>query len=392
MTPDRRISIRGMGILSALGTGRAATTERIRRREDGLGPLELFPHGGAGDYPVCAIPEFPADLDHRCDEMAMVAIREALDAAGIGAAELEDCALVLGNTSVDLLEQEGRSRACFAQGIPYTLGPGGILGRMAERIALRVGVRGPVLAYNTSCSSSANAICQGMRLLQTERARRVLAVGVDSLTATSYYGFAALALLDPEGCRPFDRDRRGIQMGEGAAAMLLERASSGDHEDPVLRSAVNGFDGHHPTASCPDGSAGARAMRSALQRAGVEPNRIVGIKAHGTGSTNNDLAEARALELTFGDSIPPFTSLKRYVGHTMGASGALELVVFVHCILQGFIPANPGYSENDPEFVASPLTEHLKTEGGLFLFNSFGFGGNCVSIVVEASGRGGSSA
>lgn len=390
MTPDRRIAIRGLGIVSALGAGKALTARRFRRREDGLGPLELFPHPGARDYPVCVIPEFPADLEHRCDELAMVAIREALDEAGIspGSAALRDCALLLGNTSIDLLEREEKARACFAQRIPYPptiFGIGGVLGQMTARLAHRVGLGGPVLSFNTSCSSSANAICQGMRLLQTERVRRVLAVGVDSLTATSYYGFAALALLDPEGCRPFDRHRCGIQMGEGAAAVLLEREAAGDRAAAVLRSAVNAFDDHHPTAACPEGSGAARAMQSALERAGVGPNRIEAIKAHGTGSANNDISEARALAQTFGDDIPPFTSLKRYVGHTMGASGALEFVAFVACVRDGFVPASLGYSSNDPAFAASPLADHLNTDGGLFLFNSFGFGGACVSLVLEAS-------
>ena len=391
MKPGTGIPIRGMGVISALGTGRPANVQSMRAKRDGLAPLTLFPHPGMEHVPACSVSEFPADRERRCDELAMVAIEEALEDAGLvlGSPELEECALLLGNTSVDLLEFESRSRLHLQRGTGFApfLRQGAILGTLADRLADRVGIGGPVLAYNTSCSASANALHQGMQLLWTGRVQRVLVVGVDSLTATSYYGFTALALLDPDGCRPFDRDRKGIQLGEGAAAVLLDRdvapRPSGTSQDSVLLAGVNVFDAHHPTASSPDGSAGAVAMQSALRRSGVETGRIVGVKSHGTGSSSNDLAEARALSRVFGEAVPPFTSLKRYVGHTMGASGILELVLFLGCIRDGFIPATLGFATNDPEFEAAPLEDHRTTDGGVFLFNSFGFGGSCVSLVLE---------
>jgi len=356
-------------------------------RRDGLGPVTLFPHPGFGAIPVCSIPEFPAGLEHRCDELAMVAIRQALEDAGIapGSRELEDCALVLGNTTADLLGQEEKARPYLAQktvDAPPTLGQGAMVGHLALRLADRVGIQGPVLAYSTACSASANALCQGMQLLRTGRVQRVLAVGVDSLTATSFYGFVALALLDPLGCRPFDRDRQGLQLGEGAAAVLIETDVVAG---TVLLAAAGTFDAYHPTTSPPDGSADAAAMQLALQRAGVEANQLAGIKTHGTGSPNNDLAEANGMSRLFGESIPPFTSVKRYFGHTLGASGILELVAFVSCVQHGFVPANLGYASRDPHFDATPLTEHLDTTGGFFLLNSFGFGGGRVSLVVQTS-------
>lgn len=392
MTPRPGIVIRGMGLISSLGAGKSRTVEAIRGKRDGLAPVPFFPHPASENAPVCSIRDFPPDLEHRCDELAMVAIEEALAEAGIapGSGELASCALLLGNTSVDLLEYECQFRRHVRDGSP---GPapldrhGAILGHLADRVAERAGVGGPVLAFNTGCSASACALYQGMQLLWTGRVERVLAVGVDSLTATSFYGFLALGLLAPDGCRPFDRDRLGIQLGEGAGAVLIERSSHNATEDsaqPMLLGGVNAFDAYHPTASCPDGSAGAAAIRSALERAGIEADRIEAVKAHGTGSTNNDLAEARAMSRVFGDRIPPFTSLKRYLGHTMGASGLVELVGFVSCIRDGFVPASLGYATNDPEFEAAPISEHRKTDGGAFLFNSFGLGGSCVSLVLRA--------
>ena len=126
-------------------------------------------------------------------------------------------------------------------------------------------------------------------------------------------------------------------------------------------------------------------MQAAIRRAGIQCEHIEGIKIHGAGSQNNDLAEGRALHLTFGTAIPPFVSLKRYFGHTMGACGVLELVAFISCIQAGFIPATLGYSLEDPDIKTGPITDHRVTSGGLFLLNYFGFGGSCVSLVVKAT-------
>ena len=223
MKPGTGIPIRGMGVVSALGTGTPRNVKSIRAKRDGLTPLTLFPHPGMEHVSACSIPEFPADRERRCDELALVAIVEALEDAGLapGSPELQECALLLGNTSVDLLEQETRSRL-EPSSLPI-IRQGAIVGNLADRLAARVGIGGPALAYNTGCSASANALHQGLQLLWTGRVERVLVVGVDSLTATSLYGFTALALLDPDGCRPFDRDRQGIQLGEGAAAVLIDR-------------------------------------------------------------------------------------------------------------------------------------------------------------------------
>lgn len=388
------IKIQGMGIVSSLGKGRSKTVEKIQLKKHGMSPLTIFPNQGIENIPVCQIPDFPANTTYRCDKMAMVAILEALEEAGLppSSKSLNECALVLGITTVDLLEWEDKFRNCLVSGVsdPSAMfGQGAVAGRVAIRLADKVGIKGPVLTYNTGCTSSASALYQGMQLLWTNKVKRVLAVGVDSLTATSLYGFASLALLDPDGCHPFDKNRKGLQMGEGAAAILIEKNDTAtitdDSVQPQLLSGISTCDTYHPTASSPDGSGGARAMEAAIQRAGIKCEDIEGIKIHGAGSQNNDLAEGRALHLTFGAKIPPFVSLKRYFGHTMGACGILEIVAFISCIHAGFIPATLGYSLKDPDIKAGPITDHRVTTGGFFLLNYFGFGGSCVSLVIRVN-------
>ncbi len=384
--PDK-IAIKGMGIVSALGNGKSENVDKLKHNSDKISPLTLFPN--REPIPVCQIEEIPADTINRNDEFALLAIGEALEDAGlsINSGSLSDAALLLGNTTVDALEWEHKIRADLADGDKtdsILFGQGSMAGTLSTRIAERIGLNGIILTYSTSCTSSANALVQGVQLLQSNRAERVLVVGTESLTSVSVRGFSSLSLLSSEGCFPFDKNRSGLLLGEGAAAILLEKTSSSDESDsPVVLSGFNSCDLSHPTASEESGIEGARAMESAIADAGIKAEMINAVKTHGTGSPNNDLAEGRALSRVFKDRVPPFVSLKRYFGHTLGASGIIEIVAFLSCIQKGFIPASNGFSELDPDINLKPLTENLEVGNGYFLFNSFGFGGNMVSIVIE---------
>ncbi|MBU2512621.1 hypothetical protein KJ966_14895 [bacterium] len=384
--PDK-IAVKGMGIISALGKGKTKNVEMLKQNSDRISPLTLFPNRES--IPVCQIEDIPADTVNRNDEFALLAIEEALEDAGlaVNTSILSNAALLLGNTTVDALEWEHKIRKDLANGNKHDsilFGQGSMAGTLSSRIAERIGLTGIVLTYSTSCTSSANALVQGVQLLQSNRAERVLVVGTESLTSVSVRGFSSLSLLDSKGCFPFDRNRSGLLLGEGAAAILLEKVSSNDDSvDPVILSGFNSCDLSHPTASEETGIEGARAMESAIADAGIKAEMIKAVKTHGTGSPNNDLAEGRALVRVFKDRVPPFVSLKRYFGHALGASGIIEIVAFLSCIQRGFIPASIGFSELDPDINLKPLSENLEVKNGCFLFNSFGFGGNMVSIVIE---------
>ncbi len=378
-----------MGIISALGRGKRENTAKMRAKADGISPLSIFPN--PEEIPVCQIADIPADTENRNDELAVIAIEEALADAGLEAntRSLADCALLLGNTTMDALDWEHKIRTARVENgdTSQLFGQGSMAGNLAVRVAHRFGINGIVLTYSTSCTSSANALYQGMQLLMTDRARRVLVVGTESLTFVSVRGFSSLSLLGSAGCHPFDKDRSGLLLGEGAAAVLLEKepipTPAVASKEPVLLSGFNGCDLSHPTSSAMDGSEGARAMEAAIGKAGIRAEDILAVKTHGTGSQNNDLAEGRALSRVFKDKVPPFVSLKRYFGHTLGASGALELVAFVDCLQNGFVPSSPGFTTLDPELNLAPLVNNHPSASGCYLFNSFGFGGNMVSLVVR---------
>ncbi len=386
-----------MGIVSALGTGLASHARQMRANTIGLGPVTLFPSQLETRVPVCEINSdiykglsvFPGEAEipnGRCRRLSLAAISEAVRRSGhqAGTSDFQKMGLFLGSISGDILEWENRARDGVRTGkkVPILLGPG--LGRMTSVLADHLKLQGPILSINTACTSSANALFQAIQSVRSGQTRTMLVVGADALNSMTYHGFASLMLLDPDGCRPFDKNRNGIQIGEGAAAIVIETGCRrDDSDDPEIIGFSSMSFPFHPTSSSEDGKECQAVMEAALADAALNPNEITAIKVHGTGSVNNDRGEGRAIARIFGSSPPPFTSLKRYFGHTMGAAGMVELAAFLSCIQHGFIPRNPGFESPDPDIGISPLTEHLCTRGGNFLLNYFGFGGSSVSFIVK---------
>jgi 3-oxoacyl-(acyl-carrier-protein) synthase len=389
------VRIAGMGVVSAAGVGRVAAAGTLAGDHPGPGRLDVFDTPLADRIAVSQVsdPLVPA-TERRNDRLALEAVRQALSEAGLapGAPELADAALIVGTISGDAFESEKRyRRELAARGrIPcVTVEP--TPGRMAERLAAALGIGGPVLTVCSACTSSANAALVAWQMLRAGRVPRAVVVGADVLTATLVHGFESLMLLDAAGCRPFDRERKGIQLGEAAGVVVLEPLSDPDGRDtrPLLLGGAARCDPYHMTASSPDGSGGAAVIEAACAAAGVAPTDIVAIKAHGTGTPDNDQAEGRALVRVWGDAIPPFTSLKRTLGHTMGAAGIVELATFAGCLEAGFVPRSHGFATPDPEIGAAPLTAPIPFRGGPILLNYFGFGGNSVSLVVRMTTPGG---
>lgn len=382
------VSITSMGIVSALGRGVDETVARIRDGRVGLGPLTSFVTPLGSRIAVSQVPHDIPSTMQRCDELALDAARQAFVQAGLGARDLADCALVMGSISGDSFESEKRYRRELTQvgrTSCVTVEPGP--GHMALRIADKLGIGGPVWTIGSACTSSANGVLFARNLLRTGRVRRALVIGADILSATLVHGFEALILLDHDGCRPFDRDRKGIQLGEAAGAILLEPTEHAELDAPRILGGAARCDPTHMTAGSPDGSAGETVMRAGLMNAGVTVRDLTAIKAHGTGTPDNDLTEGRALRRTFADAMPPFSSIKRFLGHTMGATGVTEIVAYLGCIKDGFIPANAGFDTVDPEIGLTPLLKTIAAPAnGTYLLNYFGFGGNSVSLVAQMGG------
>ncbi len=261
-------------------------------------------------------------------------------------------------------------------------------GSITEWVAQRLGIRHYQETISTACSSSANAILFGARMIVHGLLDVVVAGGVDALTKFTLNGFHSLMILDSEPCKPFDNDRKGLNLGEGAGYVVLVSdkvaASLARPAGCVLSGYANANDAFHQTASSPDGRGSWLAMKGALERGGLQPGDIDYINLHGTGTLNNDLAEGTAIRRLFDPAYPRMSSTKAFTGHTLGASGGIEAVFSVLAIRHGLVYPNLRFKTAMAELPFTPETKFLK---GLpvnhVLSNSFGFGGNCTSLIFS---------
>lgn len=396
MTPP--IYITGMGIISALGTGCDATLRALRSDRSGIGPMRHLPsihrHLPVGEVALTdrqmadALGIAPAMPFTRSALMGLMAAREALAGAGIDAAAQIPIAFVSGST-VGGME---RSEAYYLDFLESD--------RHSEYIGLHdIGATTTLMAHHlpgvtytasvsTACSSAANALVHAARLIEAGVADVVLAGGTECLTLFHLNGFHTLLILDEQPSRPFAVSRAGLNLGEGAAYLVVESEASMQRRgrQPIARlsGCGNACDAYHQTATSPTGEGPFRAMQAALAEAGLKPSDIDYINAHGTGTPDNDRAEFAAIERLFGtDALPPFSSTKPFTGHTTSASGSIESVICLLAMQHGFIPANlnmdvplaPG---------CHPVT--IRREGVSLrhvMCNAFGFGGNDTALVFS---------
>lgn len=255
----------------------------------------------------------------------------------------------------------------------------------AEFLHRELGLQGPCYSISTACSSSAKALAAAQRLIIAGFCDAVLAAGVDSLCRLTMRGFHSLQLISPEACRPMDVNRRGINIGEGAALLLLERTGSDNVGRPRLLAVGESSDAYHMSAPHPEGAGAVLAMTRALWLAGRHVDEVDHINLHATASLLNDQADSSAVDQLFPNP-PPCSGVKGLLGHTLGASGAVEAVVSLLALERGFVPGTCGLEQLDPQcpcpVIAKPLLDQpLK----LVLSNAFGFGGNNASVLLEAS-------
>lgn len=262
-------------------------------------------------------------------------------------------------------------------------------GTTSEQIAQELGIRGYVNTISTACSSAANSIMLGARMLLSGQLDRVVVGGTDGLSQFTISGFRSLMIFDEEWCRPFDETRKGINLGEGAAFLVLETEETirktGKKPLAVLSGWANASDAYHQTASSPEGYGATLAMKSALKVARLNPADIDYINAHGTATPNNDLSESHGIKTVFGSSVPPFSSTKSYTGHTLAASGGIEAVFAILALNKGVLLPNLNFDQVIEETGLVPIKHY--SEGHTIkhiLSNSFGFGGNNSSIILSA--------
>lgn len=365
-----------MGITSSLGEGVAAHLDALKNNRTGIRPLGLFTVSGGNLFPAGEIAGFraPAGIP-RTHALALETARQAVPAGAV------PDAIILGTTTGGMPSTEESLRKGETGPDAYRLHS---TSSVAELLAAETGCTGPVMTVTTACSSGTAAIKLALELLRNGMARRVLAGGADALCRLTYYGFNSLQLIDPAGARPLDRARRGMSVAEGAGMIMLEAAGSPPPGAIAeLLGAGLSCDAYHPAAPHPEGDGARAAMTRAIEDAGVRAADIGYINLHGTGTTDNDLAEARAIRALFGETVPPVSSIKGATGHSLAAAGAIEAVVCAMALRDGIMPANTGCTEPDPALGVMPLLAPLEKKPALLLSNSFGFGGNNACLVMS---------
>ena len=392
-----RIAITGAGIVSALGTG---VDETLRSLKDGICPISFPKHLKTihSNLPCGEVDLSDAQLYDLCHEdrgrvlsrsslLGIVAARQAEEDARLGSSDR--IAFINGTTvgGMDITERYYRK---YFQGSDYdALIPLHLDGVATDAIAdsLECDVVFTDV-ISTACSAAANAIALGAELIESGRFDIVIAGGMECLTKFHLNGFNSLMILDQEPCRPFDASRKGLNLGEGAAYIVLENKAHALERGARIRAFLSGWgntcDAYHQTASSPDGAGALEAMRKALEVARLNPSDIDYVNAHGTGTENNDLSEGKALMTLFGDRMPYVGSTKCFTGHATSAAAGLEAVISILCIESGFIPANLRFRTKDPGLDFSPVAEKIENiKLNHVLSNSFGFGGNDSSLIFS---------
>lgn len=406
----RRVVITGAGSINALGAGVPTFADGLRAARCGIGPLTGFDCSGYRTScaaqvhelaPPAWLPRSLARRASRSDLFALIAAREALAGAGLWGemaaatdARLDDVGVVLGATTGGMHSAEEYYRRAVMQLSPQRHVPMLTLpvSSSADVLASLFGCRGPRLAVSTACSSGGNALGIAADWIRAGRAEVVLSGGTDSLCRMTFSGFNALQALDSVPCRPFDRQRAGLSLGEGAALLVLEECEHAQARGATILAELLGYgisaDAHHIAQPRPDAAGALLAMQRALHDSGVAAEEIDYVNAHGTATPLNDVLETRALKALFGKRAYdiPISSTKSMVGHCLAAAGAIEALACVLALQGGFVPATATLEHPDPECDLDYVPKTSRTQAvHTVLSNSYGFGGNNTSIVLRGA-------
>ncbi len=398
------IQVAGYGIISAIGNDAQSVLRSLKEGRTGIGPMRYL-QSSHKELPVGEVKLSNEEMLRMLGQdekavisrtvlMGAIAIRQALEYANLDL-KGKRVAVINGTTvgGMDVTEHYLLRMKEEDDLLPLLEkhDPGSSTREMADLAGLQ---DAEVCTVSTACSSAVNAIILGSEMLRTGEADIVIAGGTEPLSKFHLNGFNALMILDKEQCRPFDKTRAGLNLGEGAAFLVLQASPP----TPLLKEGgvyIRGYgnrcDAFHQTASSENGEGAYLAMCDALQMAGLKPQDIHYINAHGTGTPNNDASESAAIRRVFGENIPPISSTKGFTGHTTSASGSIETVICILALNEGFLPANYGWKEQDEACIAPIGNEEFRMKNEEFatarniLCNSFGFGGNDSAVVISKS-------
>ena len=397
------IAITGLGIICAIGNNCQQVLDSLVNRKTGVGMMKYLqschkelPVGEVklSDDELKTLLGLPVEsLYSRTTLLGAVAVKQAMADAGLSADMLagKKVVLISGTTvgGMDVTERLLRDMrdALFQHPSPNTHHPSPIdyikrhdCGSTTNEIAQICGLDCEVCTISTACSSAINSIIVGCEMLRSGEADIVIAGGSEALSKFHLNGFNTLHILDTEVCRPFDATRVGLNLGEGAGFVVLQK--DGANAKAYIGGYGNKCDAFHQTASSDDGEGAYLAMREALESSGIDKSQIDYINAHGTGTPNNDPSESVALKRIFGNDIPLVSSTKGFTGHTTSASGSIETVICVLAMQNNFVPVSYGFSHADEACIHPFIGDDKHHRMDYVICNSFGFGGNDSSLLL----------
>ena len=392
---NNTISVTGLGIICSIGNNADSVLDSLLKRKSGVGPMKYL----QSKHSYLPVGEVQLSNDQmkdilgikdespmsRTTLMGAIAIRQALEHAGITVEELNGkrVALISGTTVGGMDLTENYYEQMKTDDSLLYLPKSNECGKSTEEMAEIIGLKNvQTCTISTACSSALNSIILGSEMLKRDEVDLVIAGGSEALSRFHLNGFNTLMILDKEQCRPFDDTRAGLNLGEGAAFVILEKNTS--HSLAYIAGYGNRCDAFHQTASSENGEGAYLAMKDALEMAGLQPWDIQYVNAHGTGTPNNDITESQSLKRIFGESMPEVSSTKAFTGHTTSASGSIEAVICILAMQNNFTPANLGWQNKiEGGIVPTSGKENVVLEN--VICNSFGFGGNDSSMVIRVN-------
>ncbi|MCG2430643.1 beta-ketoacyl-[acyl-carrier-protein] synthase family protein [Aequorivita xiaoshiensis] len=396
---SKGVAITGMGIISAIGNNvaenfdalinqkkgitRVDNIKTIQREEIMVGEIKF-----TNDELIAQLGLPPENNYSRTAMLGVIAAKEAIAQAGISDIKKYKTGIVSGTSVGGMDMTEKYYYEYLTEKEPQKYIESHHAGDSTQKIAEQLGIEESfVTTISTACSSAANAIMLGARLIKSGKLDRVIVGGADCLSKFTINGFKTLMILSDTFNTPFDEDRKGLNLGEAAAYLVLESDKVVKAENKKILAYVKGYgnanDAFHQTASSDDGDGATLAMKKALKVANLNPSDIDYINAHGTATGNNDLSEGRAILRVFKDEMPEFSSTKAYTGHTLAAAGAIEAVYSVMALQENVIFPNLNFKTPMKEFNLIPQTILKKKDLNTVLSNSLGFGGNCSTVIYS---------
>jgi 3-oxoacyl-[acyl-carrier-protein] synthase-1 len=391
-----RIAITGMGIVTAIGMNAEENLLSLKENKHGISKIEHIDTTLKDKILVGEVKKTNQELEailgisspnnfSRSSMLGAIAAKEAITDAGI---ELEGNLSIgfINSTTVggmDMIERYYENLLEDVEHQHYIEVHDA--GSNTNLISEYLGIRGFVTTISTACSSAANAIMLGARMIESGRLDQVIVGGMDGLCKFTINGFNTLMILSDTHNQPFDENRKGLNLGEGAAYLVLESEKSYKkrNKQPLayLGGYANANDAFHQTASSEQGDGAFLAMKNAFEIANMDPQKIDYINVHGTATPNNDLSEGRAMVNIFGNKVPNFSSTKPFTGHTLAAAASVEAVYSVFALRENLVFPSLNFKENMKEFDLTPQLKQEEKEISAVLSNSFGFGGNCSSLI-----------